>query len=249
MGEHIWLRFVLNWLGLPALALLAIILIYRRWNRVFPYFLTYVITAEAVGLIRLVAARVFLEEYSQIYWISDTILVAAAFLATYEVLVKRLFARFYGVRLYRSIFPIAAILITILMVLSALFGNHLSRLAMAIHTVELIRGAALFFFVLLMIVMGRRWEKQEFGIAFGFALDVSATLMLLSTWTHTDKRASLADWSVVAYDIACIVWLYCFWEHPKDPGTISSVPISAERLREVKKWEKTLKDYIEPGKR
>lgn len=249
MGEHIWLRFVLDWLGLPALALLAIVLIYRRWGRVFPYFLIYVIAAEAIGLLRLVASRVFHDTYSKIYWISDTVLATAAFLATYEVLVKRLFPRFYGVRLYRSIFPIAASLITILMVLSALFGNHLSRLAMAIHTVELIRGAALFFFVLLMIVMGRRWEKQEFGIAFGFALDVSATLMLLSTWTHADKRASLADWSVVAYDIACIVWLYCFWAGPKDPGTISSVPISAERLREVKKWEKTLKDYIEPGKR
>ncbi|HEY2362360.1 MAG TPA: hypothetical protein VGK36_14660 [Candidatus Angelobacter sp.] len=249
MGEHIWLRFVLDWLGLPALALLAIVLIYRRWGRVFPYFLIYVITAEAIGLIRLVAARIFPEGYSKIYWISDTVLVAAAFLATYEVLVKRLFPGFYRVRLYRSIFPIAAILITILMILSALFGNHFSRLAMAIHTVEFIRGAALFFFVLLMIVMGRRWEKQEFGIAFGFALDVSATLMLLSTWTHADKRASLADWSVVAYDIACIVWLYCFWADPKNSGTISFPPISPENLRDARKWEETLKDYIAPGKR
>jgi hypothetical protein len=247
MGEHIWLRFVLDWLGLPALALLAIVLIYRRWGRVFPYFLIYVIAAEAVGLIRLVASRVFLDTYSQIYWISDTVLAAAAFLATYEVLIKRLFPRFYRVRLYRSIFPIVAILITVLMVLSALVGNHLSRLAIAIHTVEFIRGAALFFFVLLMLVMGRRWEKQEFGIAFGFALDVSATLMLLSTWTYTYKRASLAVWSVVAYDIACLLWLYCFWAVPKDSGTMA--PISAENLRDAKKWEETLKNYIAPGKR
>jgi hypothetical protein len=247
MGEHIWLRFVLDWLGLPALALLAIVLIYRRWGRVFPYFLIYVIAAEAVGLIRLVASRIFLDTYSKIYWISDTVLAAAAFLATYEVLIKRLFPRFYRVRLYRSIFPIVAILITVLMVLSALVGNHFSRLAIAIHTVEFIRGAALFFFVLLMLVMGRRWEKQEFGIAFGFALDVSATLMLLSTWTHTYKRASLANWSVVAYDIACLLWLYCFWADPKDSGTITH--ISAENLRDAKKWEEMLKDYIAPGKR
>jgi hypothetical protein len=248
MGEHIWLRFVLDWLGLPALALLAIVLIYRRWGRVFPYFLIYVIAAEAIGLIRLVASRIFPGGYSKIYWISDTVLAAAACLATYEVLVKRLFPGFYRVRLYRSIFPIAATLITVLMVLSALFGGHFSRLAMAIHTVEFLRGAALFFFVLLMVVMGRRWGKQEFGIAFGFALDVSATLMLLSTWTHAYKRASLADWSVVAYDIACIVWLCCFWAAPKIPAD-ALPPLSSGTLHDAKKWEESLKDYIAQGKR
>jgi hypothetical protein len=248
MGEHIWLRFLLDWLGLPALAVLAILLIYRRWGRVFPYFLIYVIAAEAIGLIRLSASRIFPGGYSKIYWISDTVLAAAAFLATYEVLVKRLFPGFYRVRFYRSLFPAAATLITVLMVLSAIFGGHYSRLAMAIHTVEFVRGAALFFFVLLMLVMGRRWEKQEFGIAFGFALDISATLVLLSTWTHAYKRASLADWSVVAYDIACIVWLYCFWAAPKDSGSVASPPLTAENLHEARKWEGSLKDFMSQGK-
>ncbi len=249
MTEHKWVWFVLDWLGLPALALLAIILIYRRWNRVFPYFLIYVIAAEAIGLIRLAASRIFPDVYSKIYWISDTVLAAAAFLAAYELIFRRLFPAFYQVRFYRSLFPAAAILITVLMILGALFGGHFSILATAIHTYEFLRGAALFFFVLLMVVMGRHWGKQEFGIAFGFALDVSATLMLLSTWTHAYKRASLADWSVVAYDIACIVWLYCFWADPKDFGTAPSSPLSAENLHDAKKWEETLKDYIAQGKR
>lgn len=249
MTEKDWLRFVLDWLGLPALALLAIVLIYRRWGRIFPYFLTYVIAAEAIGLIRLIASKALPEVYSKIYWISDTVLAAAAFLAAYELLFKRLFPAFSRVRFYRSLFPAAAIVITVLMVLSAFFGGHYSVLATAIHTYEFLRGAALFFFVLLMLVMGRQWGKQEFGIAFGFGLDASTSLILLSTWSHASKRGAIAGWSVVAYDIACLVWLYCFWEAPPTPAVTSSPALSAENLREAKKWEETLKDFIAHGKR
>jgi hypothetical protein len=249
MTEHKWLWFVLDWLGLPALALLAIVLIYRRWNRVFPYFLIYVISAEMIGLIRLAASRFLPGVYSKIYWISDTVLAAAAFLAAYELLFKRLFPAFYRVRLYRSLFPAAAILITVLMILGALFGGHFSILATVIHTYEFLRGAALFFFVLLMVVMGRSWGKQEFGIAFGFGLDASTTLMLLGTWTHASKRAAFAGWSVVAYDLACLIWLYCFWSAPTAQASPASPALSAEALQEARKWEGSLKDFMSQGKR
>lgn len=248
MTGHNWLWFVLNWLGLPALALLAIVLVYRRWSRVFPYFLIYVIAAEVIGLIRLAVSRIFPDVYSKIYWISDTVLAAAAFLAAYELLFRQLFPAFYRVRFYRSLFPAAAILITVLMILGALYGGHFSILATAIHTYEFLRGVALFFFVLLMLVMGRHWGKQEFGIAFGFGLDTSATLMLLSTWSHASKRASLAGWLVVAYDIACLIWLYCFWAAPKAQVSSASPALSAEALQEAKKWENSLKDFMSQGK-
>jgi hypothetical protein len=249
MTEHHWLWFVLNWLGLPALALLAIILIYRRWNRVFPYFLIYVISAEAIGLIRLAASRFLPGGYSKIYWISDTVLAAAAFLAAYELLFRRLFPAFYRVRFYRSLFPAAAILITVLMIVSALFGGHFSVLATAIHTYEFLLGAALFFFVLLMLVMGRHWGKQEFGIAFGFGLVASTSLIMLSIWSHASRRTAFAGWSVVAYDLACLIWLYCFWTAPKDQDATASPALSTEALQEARKWEGSLKDFMSQGKR
>ena len=249
MTEHHWLWFVLNWLGLPALALLAIILIYRRWNRAFPYFLIYVISAEAIGLIRLAASRFLPGGYSKIYWISDTVLAAAAFLAAYELLFRRLFPAFYRVRFYRSLFPAAAILITVLMIVSALFGGHFSVLATAIHTYEFLLGAALFFFVLLMLVMGRHWGKQEFGIAFGFGLVASTSLIMLSIWSHASRRTAFAGWSVVAYDLACLIWLYCFWTAPKDQEATASPTLSTEALQEARKWEGSLKDFMSQGKR
>jgi hypothetical protein len=165
------------------------------------------------------------------------------------LLFRRLFPAFYRVRFYRSLFPAAAILITVLMIVSALFGGHFSVLATAIHTYEFLLGAALFFFVLLMLVMGRHWGKQEFGIAFGFGLVASTSLIMLSIWSHASRRTAFAGWSVVAYDLACLIWLYCFWTVPKDQEATASPALSTEALQEARKWEGSLKDFMSQGKR
>lgn len=248
MNWQDWLRFSFNWLGLPMLALLAGVMIYRRWYRIYSFFLIYVITAEAVGVIRLAALKS--ASYDQIYWISDTLLAAAAFLATYELFFKRLFPVFYRVPFYRLLFPTAAILITLAAVLNALLGGHYSFLGTMIHAYEFLRGVTLFCFVLLMLVMGRTWDRQEFGIAAGFGLDIAMSLMLVATWTHTSLRSAiLATWSVIAYDLACLVWLYCFWRAPKVEGSQSSPSLPPDALRQAKNWEDSLKDFISPGKR
>lgn len=246
-----WVYFFVNWFGLPALALLAILLVYRRWHRVFPLFLVYVIGAELIGIARLVSLRAPARLYARIYWISDAVFASLALLAIYELFFKRLFPAFYRVRFYRTLFPAAAILIAGGAVLSALLGGHFSMLAKTIHLYLFLRSAVLFFFVVLMLIMGRQWTRQEFGIAFGFGLDVSTALLLLGTWAHNSsgRSAAIAGWSVVTYDIACIIWLYCFWCAPKSEPAVPTAPLSSGTLREAKKWEESLKDYISPGKR
>src|SRR5579864_785714 len=119
-----WLYFLVNWFGLPALALLAILLVYRRWHRVFPLFLIYVIGTELIGIVRLVSIRSGF--YARIYWISDAVFASLALLATYELFFKRLFPAFYRVRFYRTLFPAAAILIAGGVAISALLGGHFS---------------------------------------------------------------------------------------------------------------------------
>jgi hypothetical protein len=244
-----WLSFVVNWLGLPTLALLVFVLVYRRWHRVFPLFTLYVIAAELLGIIRLASLNAPSRLYAKIYWISDALSAALALLATYELFFKRLFPSYHQIRFYRMLFPAVAILITVGAVVDALLGGHFSILAKTIHVYIFVRAAGLFFFVVLMLIMGRRWNKQEFGIAFGFALDVSASLILLGTWAHNSSRnAIIAGWSVVAYDIVCLIWLYCFWTAPKSTA-IPPTPLSTEALLEAKKWEDSLKNFVSQGKR
>jgi hypothetical protein len=248
MNPQNWLQFAIDWIGLPALALLAGLLLFRRWYREFPFFFCYVVGAELVGIARLLSARVLPGMYYRVYWISDTALAAFAFLATYELFFKRVFPGFYKTRLYRLLFP-AAIIVTIMVALTALIGGHSSVLTLTSHVYEFLRATILLFFVALMLVMGRQWAKQEFGIASGFALDVSMSLALIGVWSRSANRSPLLDrLAVIAYDLACLIWLYCFWAAPKAQPAASPA-FSAEALQEAKKWEDSLKDFMSQGKR
>lgn len=238
-------QFVLDWMGLPALLLLGVLLVYRLWFRAFPFFFAYVVGAELVGVVRLVFMRAPFELYSNVYWISDAALAGLAFLATYELFFKRLFPGFYKTRVYRYIFPAAAVLIIVAAALIALLGGHSSVLPATTRIYEFLRAAVLFFFVALMLVMGRQWDRQEFGIATGFALDVSTSLALIGIWTHTANRnAILGRLAVIAYDLACILWIYCFWQRQSSRPHIPFKPEMNETLQHAKQWEKSLKEFI-----
>lgn len=250
MNFQSWLSLLVNWFGLPALALLAFVLVYRRWHRVFPLFTVYVIVAELLGIARLISSGAPSGVYAKIYWISEAVSAALALVATYELFLKRLFPSYRRIRIYRTLFPAAAILITVCAAVDALLGGHFSILAKTIHLYIFVRAAGLFFFVALMLIMGRRWNKQELGIAFGFGLDVSASLILLGTWAHSSSRSAIiAGWSVVAYDIACVVWLVCFWSGPVVQSSSSTAALSRQTVHEARKWEDSLKDFISQGKR
>ena len=249
MTVHDWFQILVDWVGLPSLALLAAVLIYRRWYREFPFFTLYVIGAELVGIARLLSLR-FPPMYSRVYWISDAALAALAFLATYELFFKRLFTGFYKTRFYRVLFPTVAILITVAAACTALIGGHFSALSKTTRVFVFLRLAVLAFFVVLMQIMGRRWGKQEFGIAFGFALDASTSSIFLGLLIHAANRNAIFNRiAVFAYDIACIIWIYCFWNAPKSEQEVPTAPPSPEALREARKWEEGLKDYMSSGKR
>jgi hypothetical protein len=245
MTTQSWLQFVIDWFGLPALILLAATLLYRRWYREFPFFFSYVVGAELVGIARLTFIHVSPHLYFQVYWFSDTALAAFAFLAAYELFFKRLFPRFYKTTQYRLLFPAMAILITLLIPLIILIGGHSSVLIVITRVYEFLRAAILLFFIVLILVMGRLWTKQEFGIAFGFGLDVSMSLAAMGIWSRSNPSALLDRLSVIAYDIVCIVWLYCFWSADK---RLSTPQLPPDALNEAKKWEGSLKDFITPGK-
>ena len=245
-----WLYGFIDWLALPSLALLAIVLIYRNQHKQFPFFSLYVIATELVGLTRLAASGAPALVYSYVYWISDIIVVLFSLLAVYELFVQRLFPGFYKVRFFRYLFPIIAILINVVVVLIAVYGNHKRLLLLSARAGEFLRAAILVFFVALMIVMGRQWEKREFGIAAGFGLDVSTSLAALAIWSHAPSNNGLVSRvPVIAYDIACLIWLYCFWNAPTTEPVGPQSPLPAEVLQDAKQWEATLKDFMSQGKR
>jgi hypothetical protein len=243
-----WVQSVIDWMGLPALALLAVIFVFRRWYREFPFFFAYVIGAESVGIARLMFMRA--PEYIRVYWISDTALAVFAFLAAYELFFRRLFPAFYRTRFYRYLFPAIAVLIAVAVSVLSLLEGHSSVLPATSRVYELLRAAMLASFVMLMLVMGRHWDRQEFGVAFGFGLDVSTSLAVIGIWTHTANRnALLGRLSVIAYDIACLIWIYCFLPARKSQLVPVLGPEGEGVLHEAKKWEGSLKEVLGPSKR
>jgi hypothetical protein len=250
MSSHNWVEIVIDWMALPSLALLACIMLYRKWQREFPFFLAYVLITDAIGIARLLASQIGGKVYYYVYWGSDIAVAVFAFLATYELFIKRLFPSFYKTGFYRYLFPIATVLITLVAASTALYGGKLAVLVVGVRVYEFLRATVLLFFLALMVFMGRRWSKQEFGIAFGFGLDVSATFAALAMLSSNPRGNEFINRiAVLAYDIACIVWLYCFWTAPKAQSMVPSAALSAEALRDAKKWEETLKDFMSQGKR
>jgi hypothetical protein len=245
-----WANILIDWFALPSLALLACILLYRKWYREFPLFFGYVVLTEMVGLTRYAASKGSPSFYSKVYWISNLVVVLFAFLASYELFVRRIFPRFYKTRFFRILFTLAAILVNVLVVIAAIYGNHKRWLLLSARIEEFLRAALIFFFVALMTVMGRKWEMKEFGIAFGFGLDVAISLASVALWTQASNRSPLVSRiPVIAYDIACIIWIYCFWRAPKSEPAVPAAPLSPEALHEAKKWEESLKGYMSSGKR
>lgn len=241
-AEVIWL--VVGWVSLPALMILAGILVWRKAFKQFPIFFSYVIVSILVALLRLFAYQGTKRTYFYAYWISEVALTLSALLATYELFAKRLFPRFYAIGFYRRLFPTAAIFIAALAVLTAFASTGISAIFIkAIHGVDFLRVAILFLFILLMLLMGREWSRHEFGIALGFAVDAAAFLTSFAFWTKAPSVRNLLDQlPVIAYDVACIIWIVTFVK--PDNVRPAGKSFGPEVLENAKEWEDTLKKSL-----
>jgi hypothetical protein len=245
-----WIWNLFGWAALPLLAVLAFIFLYRRWVAEFPIFFSYVLITEAVGIARVFGSSAPQHVNFYIYWFSDIIYSLFALMATCELFIKHLFPGFYKIRFYRYLFTIAVVMTAFGSIIVALISGHATVLASTIYIYNLFRAAVLFFFVALMLVMGRQWNKLQFGIATGFMLDVAISLADLGIWSHTPSlNVLIGRISAIVYNLSCLIWIYCFWTAPKSTVKSLSGVMHTDRLQEARKWEEVLKDFLTSGKR
>lgn len=236
---------LVEWLSIPMLVALVSLLTWRRVFKPFPVFFSYAGVSLMVTLVRLLAYQGKTRTYFYAYWISELALTLFALLATYELFTKRLFPRFYVTDFYRRLFPITAIFIAVMAVLTAIASTKVAVLFIkAIHGLDFVRVAVLFLFIVLMLLMGREWTRYEFGIALGFAVDAAAFLASFAIWTKASPAQRFSDQiPVIAYDIACVIWLITFTKSEKLTAPPSRPP-SSELVREAREWEQNLKDSL-----
>ena len=239
-----------NWLSLPTLAAIAAVMVWRGFRREFPLFFWFVVVSDVLTIVRFLAQFTSPRSYFYVYWVSDLIITVFNFLGVYELFMRRLFPRFFKIRFYRYLFPAAAAITIFFGWLTAIQSpNKHAAFLIEARVLDFVLVAMLVFFVGLMMLMGRQWSRCDFGVALGFGIDCAAFLFASAMWVRTHYRPTSIDHlPVIAYDLSCLIWLYCFWSAPKTT-TMASTPLSTESLHEAKKWEESLKDYISPGKR
>lgn len=237
------LKEIAAWFSMPVLGVLAVVMVWRKAYRQYLFFLVYVVLGELTGLTRFLVHGFLREAYFQTYWISDALLQLFAFLTAYELFVKRLFIRFYEIRFYRYAFMVAAMGLGLIAVPAMLQAKKVNVLLAGIHTVEVLRVMVLIFFVGLMIFMGRRWTRYEFGIALGLGIQASVLLITSTIWTKSPLNVVSTWLPVIAYNIACLIWLITFLK-PETPTTAPARPISPELLTEARKWQEAAKGSL-----
>ena len=96
-----------------------------------------------------------------------------------------------------------------------------------------------------MLVMGREWARQEFGIALGFGLFSAASVVTSAIWAKAHYGPLAAgQLYLIAYDVACAIWLIYFLRPEKPALGISSGPISSELVQGARRTEEDVKDWL-----
>ena len=243
-----WSILFLRWFPVAALAALSGIFLVRRIYRQLPFFFLYLISALLLGVFRYLALYWGRLPYFYFYWISDLVISVIILLPFYEVFLRRLFPRFYRVRFYRNLFPAIAALVLLGAIVAALQSPDKSAaFQMASRGFDFMRTGVLTFLMLLMIVMGRNWTRYDLAVCLGFGLQAAVALVNsgVRTWQHHSSLL-FDNMELLAYDLACLIWLIGFWR-PEKP--VVAEPLNPEALQEARKWEEELKKFLANGKR
>jgi hypothetical protein len=241
---------LLIWFPVLALVLVSGLMCWRRVYRDLPFFFVYTVSALCIGIARYVGFGFGHNVYFYVYWVSELAGAVFVSLALYEVFLRRLFPAFQRVRFYRNLFPLAAAIVLLLTLVTASGASdkHAAFLT-ASRGADFIRTAILVFFVALMALMGREWPRYDFGIALGFGVQAATALADTAVRSRLHYRPPLLDTiEFIGYNLSCFIWLITFSKSQKLLSQTPTDKVDPETLRQAKKWEDSLKDFISPGK-
>jgi hypothetical protein len=228
---------VVSFLGIPLVTLVAAVMLYRRLVREFPFFFAYLcVVLAAEGIRHAFLHRAWIQ-YFYIYWLSEAAVVVMSFLVLYEVFLLSLFPGFNITPIYRYLFPIFGIAVTVLtflMVVSAPSAGP-SRLAVLAGEFTLALSfcqvGVLAFFCGLMLFMSREWRRHEMGIAVGFGI-YGAVKLIINVERAQQHYGSIAfqQLPTAAYAVAALIWL--FYLSRSDPEPQETI-ITEEMVQKV----------------
>lgn len=240
-----WGLEIVNWLSLPVLAVLALVFLFRRTQRAFPLFFAYILGSLLISIVRLSAYSVWnSHSYFYVYWASEAVMSLLAWFAIYEVFVRRLFAGFYKIGFYRFLFPAVALVLIAGTFSITLMIRGGPGFSVESRIFEFVSGIILIFFVALMLFMGRQWSRYELGVSLGFGIDIIFSLIRSAEWSRSHYITQANLLSLIAWDIACCIWLVCFWKADIWIYEQPDSQISAEIVYQAQSWQEMLRTWL-----
>jgi hypothetical protein len=236
------------WIAHPLLQLsVAGVMFYRKSNKVFPVFFTYLISQI---LMFSILFPIYRSEYSEIffyaYWSCAAISLAIGFKVIHEIFLD-IFRPYHTLKDLGSVlFQWAALVMLLVAGVVAAASPVASQgpIVQAVLTVQrcvrVIQCGLVLFLLVFSKYLGVTWRQHSFGIALGFGSFASAELTLLALYAsgHISPTA-LSFFNMLAYNAAIVIWLVYAW--------IKSPPRDASAsLLMSQRWDQSLTDLQHP---
>jgi len=252
MWTNVALQFV-YWLALPVRGLVIAVLFRRKLVGELPVFFSYTLVSEIADIVRLIVYCTtdpgHSRAYMMAYWLTDFVVSAFALLAVWELFGRRLFSGFQRVSFYRRIFPVVAIPILVAGLVASFVivtGDRRAGIFVRfVHSFDGLRIAALFFFVALMVLMGRHWQRYELGVAAGLGIDAVGFLVTRGVFLKfAILKPIMSALPAMANDVACAIWLITLLGAGKKPVPDEADAIAPGAVDEAKKTAEALKSLL-----
>jgi hypothetical protein len=224
-------------LGIVLQACLAVLLLRRKIQSLFPMFLVYILFSIAASLAKFGVYSDYRTFYF-VYWSTEAVTVVLVTLALLEVF-RWLFALFWMSWWFRGLLYTAMMLVLALAVTNAVLspprGMHpigalIYSSAIAVNFMQL-AIFAVFWMLSKRLKIGFR--RYAFGVMIGFGISSFGTLLARVLRSEFGTKLTFASTYIppLAYICALGFWLHVFWreEPPEDEW---SQPLSPEELTE-----------------
>jgi hypothetical protein len=203
----------------------------RGQHRDFPYFFYYTILSVVNEPILLILQKSYALYYYG-YWVSIALTAALSFAVLYEIF-KNAFRPYEALRdLSVILFRWSALVILLVAGMWAVTSNHPAQvgsitnaLLLAERSVRLMQCGLVFFLLLFNEYLGISRRTLLFGIALGFGLFASVSMLVTSAMSHAGVvHVSVLRWiQSGAYNVSVLIWLGYTLMAPSRSGAFSSV--------------------------
>ena len=204
------------WLAAPVLQLGVLIAMYKRgFHREYPYFFNYTVLQVLSEPILYLMNRQSYTLYFYSYWVSIALSALVSFAVLQEIF-KNAFRPYEALRdLSVILFRWSALVILLVAGMWAITGSHSDQvdtvrntIQLASRSVRLMQCGLVFFLLLFSEYLGISRKNILFGIALGFGLFASVSMLVAAAASHPSAvPGRMLRWiQSGAYNVSVLIW-------------------------------------------